>query len=221
MDWIAAMVRYTQPLAIAVMLAMSAVIYLMGRGNRHHLPRGCLGWLVSCLALLVFLCGGAALVGYSLFGLAEVRTTYDELEAFHGRPAPPLQIELMPDRAPASLADYRGQVLLLNFWGTWCGPCKEEMPALDALQRELGGRGLVVLHVSEEDPDSILRYLDQHPMKTRHARVADLGRADRPYPLAQDNLPLTFLIDRAGQLRASVLGNRSREFYRAAIRELL
>jgi hypothetical protein len=95
------------------------------------------------------------------------------------------------------------------------------MPALEQLQRELGPRGLTVLHVSEEDPDSILAYLDEHPMSTVHARVDYLGRDPLPYRLAQDNLPLSFIIDREGRLRVSVLGDRELAFYRGAVEELL
>ncbi|MBP6679293.1 MAG: TlpA family protein disulfide reductase, partial [Paracoccus sp.] len=53
-----------------------------------------------------------------------------------------------PEGGTHSLADYRGKVVLLNFWATWCAPCREEMPSLDALQAELGGDDFQVVAIA-------------------------------------------------------------------------
>src|SRR6202008_437667 len=62
-----------------------------------------------------------------------------------GRPAAPDLTVLTLDEAPSSLAPFKGKLVLLNLWATWCAPCVKEMPALDRLQAQLGGEGLAIL----------------------------------------------------------------------------
>ncbi|MBE3639331.1 TlpA family protein disulfide reductase [Mangrovicoccus algicola] len=109
--------------------------------------------------------------------------------------------------APVSLADYRGQVVLLNFWATWCAPCRKEMPALDALQRDLGGEDFQVVTVAtgRQAPAAITRFLDETGADAlpRHR--------DPKMALARDmavlGLPVTVLIDRQGNEVARLQGD--------------
>jgi len=66
-----------------------------------------------------------------------------------------------------SLADWRGKTVLLNLWATWCVPCRREMPALDALQRELGGENfqVVAVNIDTRDPDKPKRWLAETGVK--------------------------------------------------------
>jgi len=66
----------------------------------------------------------------------------------HRAPVPVPDVALDAPDGPARLADHRGKVVLLNFWATWCGPCREEMPALDALNAALGGPQFAVVTVA-------------------------------------------------------------------------
>ena len=72
-----------------------------------------------------------------------------------GDAAPYFELRLLDDSTLSSLSDYRGQVVLLNFWATWCKPCEDEMPAMERLYRELGDEGfeLLALSVDEEATD--------------------------------------------------------------------
>ena len=105
-----------------------------------------------------------------------------------------------------SLADFRGRVVVLNLWATWCGPCLREMPTLDRLQETLGGEGLAVVAVStDRGPVSDLRTFFQSQRLTHlplyHDRPGDLARA-----LGLEGLPTTHVLDRDGRLLASHMG---------------
>jgi len=101
-----------------------------------------------------------------------------------------------------TLADFAGRTVLLNVWATWCAPCREEMPALDALQRELGGAdfGVVAVSVDTQAPEKAGDFLTE-------LKIANLGfYADATAKLFQDlkiagrgvGLPTTILIDKQG-----------------------
>ena len=71
-----------------------------------------------------------------------------------GRPAPPLVGRTL-DGQRFDLAALRGRVVVINLWATWCGPCREEMPALDAFSRQYASRGVVVVGLTEDKPQAL------------------------------------------------------------------
>src|SRR5579859_5007535 len=76
-------------------------------------------------------------------------------------------------------ADFGGKLLVLNFWATWCPPCREELPSLDALQRTLGSKGLVVLAVSvDKDESAYRKFLEVNKVAMTTARnpTQDINR---------------------------------------------
>ncbi len=103
-----------------------------------------------------------------------------------------------------NLADYRGKVVLLNFWATWCAPCLVEMPRFVAWQQEYGGRGLQVIGISMDD--------DAQPVRTAYRKY------NLNYPVVMGDekigemyggifgLPVTFLIDSKGKIRFQYQG---------------
>ncbi len=95
------------------------------------------------------------------------------------------------------LADYRGKIVLLNFWATWCAPCIQELPSLQALQQRLPR--VVVLAVSvDEDPDAYHRFLQEHPLS--FVTVEDTAR--RVNAMYGTSLfPETYVIDQHGIIR--------------------
>lgn len=99
---------------------------------------------------------------------------------------------------PERLADYRGKVVLVNIWATWCAPCRAEMPTLDRLYRERKDRGLVVLGMSDESIASQKRFLKEvgvsYPLLALTRDVPSLYRDIARYPEI-------FLIDRKGRLQ--------------------
>jgi len=106
-----------------------------------------------------------------------------------------------------TLSQLRGKVVLVNFWATWCPPCRKEMPDLDALYRQFGDKGLVVLAVSDEDSAKVKPFLAEH--KYSYPILLDPG--DKATKLmAVDGIPKSFVYDRNGKLVAQAMDMRTR-----------
>lgn len=131
-----------------------------------------------------------------------------------GREAPELAYVTLGEAEPASLAEHRGRVVLVNYWATWCPPCRREMPDLDRLAKERGDDGLVVLHLSQEPTETIESWLDENPMSTLQ------GRPSGPQ-LPTPALPTSYVIDRQGKVRDFFVGGKSYETFRDAVRPFL
>jgi peroxiredoxin len=105
-----------------------------------------------------------------------------------------------------SLHDYRGKVVFLNFWATWCLPCREEMPAMERLHQAFQSQGLAILAVNlKESPDKVKAFLDQHQLSFT-ALLDGSGAVLRDYQVM--GLPTTYLISREGTLLARGVGGR-------------
>ena len=98
-----------------------------------------------------------------------------------------------------TLADFRGKLLLLNIWATWCAPCREEMPALDRLQARLGGPGfhVVAVSVDQQGPAIAQRFFAEIGVKSLDFYIDRSARA--AFQLDAAGLPATLLIDRQGR----------------------
>src|SRR6185436_16222596 len=84
-----------------------------------------------------------------------------DLRPWGGGPTPALELTELSGGSHR-LADYRGKVVLINFWATWCTPCREEMPSISELKKKLAGRPFVVLAVNVDEPESrVSKFLEQ------------------------------------------------------------
>jgi thiol-disulfide isomerase/thioredoxin len=97
------------------------------------------------------------------------------------------------------LAGYRGHVVLLNFWATWCAPCLTEMPRFVEWQKVYGGKGLQILGVSMDDEVEPVRKMDQKLQLNYPVVMGDEKLGDSYGGVM--GLPITFVIDRAGKIR--------------------
>jgi peroxiredoxin len=119
--------------------------------------------------------------------------------------APDIELSDLAGRT-TRLRDFRGRVVLLNFWATWCAPCREEMPALETLAQELGPQGLAVVGVNAREPrEAVEAFVRAHRLSFPML-LDDDGRAGRAYQVFA--LPATFVVDRRGMLVGTVLGSR-------------
>ena len=118
-----------------------------------------------------------------------------------GEPAPPVSLPLLsaPAGQELSLASLRGKVVYLDFWASWCGPCRLSFPQLEQIRQELGPRGFEILavNVDEQERDA-LRFLEELPVT--YPVVRD-GTGDTPGSYGILGTPTGYLIDREGIVR--------------------
>jgi cytochrome c-type biogenesis protein len=135
----------------------------------------------------------------------------------NAQPAPDVQFAKL-DGGNLRLAELRGRVVVLNFWATWCIPCRAEIPALSAMQKTMEGEGLTVVGVSYDDTPELIQEF-QKDLKQEYTIV--LGGKDVGAQLPASPLPTTYIIDRQGQIREKFIGERSQAAFEAVIKPLL
>ncbi|MEV0183755.1 TlpA disulfide reductase family protein [Streptomyces sp. NPDC050625] len=168
---------------------------------------------VPVLAALV---GAGALVGTTVLGdgphgspgrhrSADGALTID---AAH-RPSAPDLAGTGTDGRPASLADYKGKTVVVNVWASWCGPCREEAPALTRYHEKKKGQGVVVLGLNEDDSAGPARDFARE-FHMSYPSVLDPGgkrfRALAKGLTTTQGLPVTFVVDPRGRIAAATSG---------------
>jgi cytochrome c-type biogenesis protein len=132
--------------------------------------------------------------------------------------APDVEFQTLTGK-PFRLKELQGQVVLLNFWATYCIPCREEIPALNALQHELEAQGLKIVGASLDDSVDGVNAYQQEVAKFDYQVL--LGGGDAKVKFAQSVLPTTYLIDRQGRIRQKIIGARDKAGWEAAVKPLL
>jgi cytochrome c-type biogenesis protein len=122
------------------------------------------------------------------------------------------------DGSPFRLQDLKGRVVLLNFWATWCVPCRNEIPSLSAMQKDLESRGLSIIGVSYDDTADLVQEF-QKDIPQSYQIV--LGGREVGSELPASPLPTTYIIDRQGRIREKMIGERTRDAFEAVIKPLL
>src|SRR3954454_839610 len=140
---------------------------------------------------------GALLAGLLVYGVAQQGddTSLDAAVRDGKRPAAPDQHQALPllgGTGTGSLADYRGKVVVLNFWASWCTPCREEAPLLSRFQRTMGERGTVLGVTYKDDPTASLAFAHKYGLAYPSLRDSKLQLAPQYGTRA---LPETFVID--------------------------
>jgi peroxiredoxin len=134
------------------------------------------------------------------------------------RPAPDFSLmDLSGTRV--SLSEYRGKVVLLDFWATWCDPCKTEIPHFTEMQSRYGPQGLQVIGVSMDDDEKPVRDFQQQFKMNYPVAMGNADLAGQYGGIL--GLPITFVIDRQGRIAARHIGATDASVFEAEIRNLL
>jgi len=125
-----------------------------------------------------------------------------------GDPAPPVQRPDL-DGKPRALAEFRGKLVLVNFWASWCGPCREEMPLLDRTQQRFAAKGLQIVGIAADTAAATRDFLDAVPVHypvliDDSAKGEDLSET---FGNDHDVLPYSVLIGSDGRILARRAGN--------------
>lgn len=154
-----------------------------------------------------------ALVALLVYGLVAVgeSTTIDDAVARGERPVAPDRTLPKLGGGTGSLADYKGKPIVLNFWASWCDPCKDEAPALNAAQKELEKAGGTIVGVTVDDstPDS-QKFVEDFKITFPSLRDVD-GELGKDY--GRTGVPETFVIDREGRVAAVSRGQIHEDFF--------
>ena len=154
--------------------------------------------MVLCLTVAVEGLNGAA--------AADILPVVERAGVKLGEPAPDFQLRDLQGRL-VTLSDLRGKVVLLNFWATWCGPCRVEMPAMEELYRTFSRKDFEILAVSTDaQGESVTRPFQRENHLTFPILHDDDYRVGLAY--GARSLPMSFMVDRHGIVRHQIFGAR-------------
>jgi cytochrome c biogenesis protein CcmG/thiol:disulfide interchange protein DsbE len=156
---------------------------------------------------LAVIAAAAALVGLLAYGVASQGTDSsidDALSAGQRLEAPITSLPVLGRAGERSLADYRGKVVVLNFWASWCPPCIDELPLLERTQKRIQAQNATVLGVNYKDiPEDAIDLARRFDVSFPSVRDRDGEYAEEYATLG---FPETFVIDRKGRIAASRRG---------------
>ncbi|MBB3181376.1 TlpA disulfide reductase family protein [Variovorax sp. Sphag1AA] len=137
-------------------------------------------------------------------GATAVAEVPNSLMPWRPAKAPGLRVVDLQTEQPRSLADFAGHVLIINFWATWCGPCRVELPSLNAVADRYADRGLRLLAVNHgEMPERVRRFLGEVPI---HGTVLLDRSLEQLRAWGARGLPASFVLDAKGRPRYSATG---------------
>jgi len=173
-----------------------------------------LKWSLSTVLFLLIL----------LSSLVFMRITYikpnvlpilNQLTALIDHPAPALSYTVIEGLRPDRIESNHGKVVLVNFWATWCRPCIKEIPALEQLQKHYGNRDFKVIMISDEDQESIRKFVKKHDLEV------EVVQGDFNWVNLGNERPASFILDKQGIVRHYFTGGYDFAHFEKYIKPLL
>ncbi len=175
---------------------------------------------ISRRAVFGILAAVAAIVGLA----AGFLVASGVLPGASARDAGPLLAMTLPDAGgkPQPMAQWKGKVIVVNFWATWCAPCREEMPEFVRAQSELGGKGLQFVGIAADSADKVTQFAEEIHLNYP-ALIGGFGSIELSRTLGNSvmALPFTVVIDRGGHVVHTQLGPLREARLRAIVAPLL
>jgi thiol-disulfide isomerase/thioredoxin len=204
------------PLALAAAaLAAGAALVVSARRARQQSPPRRPNVLARTVVWSVF-AGSILTLSAAFVFMGPLFRSTARMEATLGREMPDIAFRHVTDDSVDRLSRLRGQVVLVNLWATWCGPCQDELPTLDRLQADYASKGLVVLTLADQPRDQVAPFLAEHAPRTLNGYVQTYGWLG-----IGEFRPHTLLIDRRGVLREFMFGSQDYELFERKVREYL
>jgi len=195
------------PVVLVILAIGSAIAWWLAQRKRASFVKGVAKQIFGLS--IVSLC-----VAY--LPMAPMFRSAEKLSTKEGKQFPDVAFRLVSDGSSHQLQEYKGRVVMINFWATWCGPCREELPALNRLQQSYRDRGVVVLTLSDERPEEIADFLQKTAPNTFNGSVESYG-----WLAIRDFRPWSVVIDRGGNLRDYVFGKHDFESFEKMVLRLL
>jgi cytochrome c-type biogenesis protein len=221
---------YSAGLAVPFVITGLAINQFLGfyKNFRKHLHKVevCAGVLLIAVGLLVATGQSTKLASSwatawlpNLEGWFSLRGTSPAATAkAQGDPLPDVQFQTLEGKS-FRLNELQGQVVVLNFWATYCLPCREEIPAFNAIQQEFAPKGLKIVGASVDDNAEGVNAYQQEVAKFEYQVL--LGGSDVKVKFEQSVLPTTYLIDRQGRIRQKIIGAKNKAGWEEVIKPLL
>ena len=137
-----------------------------------------------------------------------------------GSVAPDFSLKSLPDGKQVSLSSLRGKAVLVNFWATWCEPCKVEMPSLVDMQKKYGPQGLQIVGVAMDDADDKEISTFAHKMGVNYMVLRGTEKVGELYG-GIEHLPMTYYLDRSGKVVDETEGMAGEATFENAIKRAL
>lgn len=195
---------FDHPLLILGGFIALAVLAMLLAGR----PRRWFVWLFDAVALL-----GVLVAAVLLFVFTSAASALDDR-------LPSLMFATSPNARWETLDEYRGRVVVVNYWATWCGPCVHEIPELNRAAREFGNE-VVFLAVTDEEFALVDRFVRLHPIEAKVARFVSAPPEGKLASFAYGARPTTMVIDREGNVTKRLVGARTYDDFAKAIRDAL
>jgi thiol-disulfide isomerase/thioredoxin len=201
-------------IVIILLMAYTVYTYVKASVKRKY-------WIPKNRNDLKDLFGDSLTLAGGVFALFMLQKNYqepmDKVMANQQKPFPDLQFVEVKSGTAKKLSDFKGRVVVLNIWATWCPPCRREMPDLDKLEKMYAQSGLSVIALSDEDQSTVSSFIAAHPYQfsagiftTMPAVISEIGTR-----------PVSILIDKNGQVADMVVGARGFNFFEDWVKKYL
>lgn len=203
-------------LAFAALAVLAAAgVWWLGRGRPFLIPAGGLRKVGSFVFSSL---SGLAVVGLVVLHgpMSPLVTTARRLDRGVGEQVPDFKFRLVSDDSEHRLEEFRGKVVLVNLWATWCPPCRAELPVLNRLQASYSAHGVVVLTLTDEPGAEIREFVAKHSPDAVNGYMASFGWLE-----IESFRPFTLVVDRNGVLRDYFFGSQEFVTFEDKVRKYL
>ena len=204
-------IQWGQLITLGIILVAIFLVYGIVKGNKYFLPRGFFAYAGTIILTILIVFSGLAFVKVTRMK-PRISFVINGLEVLRNKPAPSFDFYLLADDSRKNLSDFRGKTVLLNYWATWCAPCIKEMPELNRLQNKYQDQGLVVIALSDEERDRLIKFANKNSFSATVAYSNEFNWAD-----IQSERPMTFLINKEGIIVDYFTGGYDFEFFESKI----